>query len=397
MKKKIIPIFIPHQGCPNDCVFCNQKRITGKGVSIDFEEIKSDIEVSLKTIKPDVLIEIAFFGGSFTAISIEIQRKCLEIANYYKNIDDRISDIRISTRPDAINGEILEFLKKYNVSIIELGVQSLDNQVLISSERGHNAFCVYTSSSLIKKYGFTLGLQMMVGLPDDTEEKAIFTAKESVKIKPDYVRIYPVLVIKDTKLEEQMICNEYTPITVEQAIEIVKKIYVLFEKNNIKVIRIGLQASTEINENASVIAGPFHPAFGELVFSRLYRDYLEFFFRKDKNVAGVFLKDEVEVSKKKILHIDSSEKAFKSVILNDNNFEKETFKDIVVQVNKSLISQFIGNKKENIKYIYEKFNIKLKIKENNALNSDELILNNVNLSLSDIYNRLFLSYFKVGG
>ena len=352
MKKKIIPIFIPHQGCPNDCVFCNQKRITGKGASIDFEEIKSDIEDSLKTIKPDTLIEIAFFGGSFTAINTELQRKCLEIANYYKGIDARICDIRISTRPDAISKEKLEFLKIYNVTIIELGVQSLDEQVLISSERGHDCLCVYSSSSQIQQYGFTLGLQMMVGLPNDSEEKAIYTAREFVKIKPDYVRIYPVLVIKDTKLEEQMLQGVYSPISVEDSIEIVKKIYLLFVQNKIKVIRIGLQATQEINENESVIAGPFHPAFGELVFSRLYRDYLEAFL-----------------------------------------IEHKIQESIIVQVNKSLVSQLVGNKKENISYIYNKLNIGVRVKENKELNIDEFIFGNSKLSINDIYSRLFLIYF----
>ena len=352
MKKKIIPIFIPHQGCPNDCVFCNQKRITGKSSSIDFNEIHKDIVNSLLTIKKDAQIEIAFFGGSFTAIDLNIQKRCLEIANDFMARDSRILDIRISTRPDAISEEILSFVKLYKVTIIELGVQSLDDEVLISSDRGHDSSCVYSSSKLIKEYGFKLGLQMMVGLPNDTYDKVVHTAKEFVKIKPDYVRIYPVLVIKDTKLEERLNNREYKALNIEETIEIVKKVFLLLTYNNIKVIRIGLQATYEINYNESIVGGPFHPSFGELIFSRLYRDFIELMIKENSLKAG-----------------------------------------IIVEVNNSLVSQIIGNKKQNLTYFKENFDADIKVKTSNLIDIDHIKIGSNIINKNQIYENLLRIYF----
>jgi histone acetyltransferase (RNA polymerase elongator complex component) len=231
MKKRIIPIFVPHRGCPHDCIFCNQKKITGVSTDITKEDVRNIIEEYLQTIDKDASIEIAFFGGSFTAIDIDIQKDLLSVAREYveKNI---IDDIRLSTRPDCINDEILTMLKEYRVSIIELGVQSLDHRVLIDSVRGHSDEDVFKSANLIKSYGIKLGLQMMTGLPSDTEEKCIYTAKKFIELKPDCVRVYPTLVVRDTGLEKLLNESKYSPFTLEQSIDIVKKVLVLFYINN---------------------------------------------------------------------------------------------------------------------------------------------------------------------
>lgn len=306
------------------------------------EEAENIIIESLKTMKPDEHIEIAFFGGSFTAIERDRQRELLEVANKYAR-DYNIKDIRLSTRPDAITEEILQFLKKYNVTIIELGVQSLDEEVLLKSNRGHNRQCVYESSELILKNGFKLGLQMMLGLPEDTAEKVNYTADEFIKISPDFVRIYPVLVIKDTELESLFKSKVYEPWSVEQTVEVCKEIYVKFSKNNIKVIRMGLQTSEAITLGKDVVAGPFHPAIGELIYSRVYRDLIEEIIKKIKSEA--------------------SETVTVEIIAPKNQMSKIT-----------------GNKKENKNYFKNRYNVELKLVHSE--NTDEMIINGEKIDIS---------------
>lgn len=350
MKKRIIPIFVPHRGCPHDCIFCNQKKITGVSTDITPSDVRNIIEEYLTTIDKDASIEIAFFGGSFTAIDMDIQRGLLSVAKEYvdKNIVD---DIRMSTRPDCINDEILTMLKEYKVSIIELGVQSLDDKVLIDSVRGHSDKDVFESSKLIKRYGIKLGLQMMIGLPSDTEEKCIYTAKKFIELKPDCVRVYPTLVVRETGLEKLLEESKYIPFTLEESIEIVKKVLILFYINDINVIRVGLQATEDIAIGKEVLAGPYHPAYRELVESKMYGDYIENLIKQYK----------VE-------------------------------KNIEVLVNKKNVSRILGNKKSNVKNIKEKYGILLKTKEEN-LDIDELcfIVDNnecIKLNVNEIYNVL---------
>lgn len=350
MKKRIIPIFVPHRGCPHDCIFCNQKKITGVSTDITSDDVRRIIEEYLTTIDKDASIEIAFFGGSFTAIDMDIQRNLLSVAKEYvdKNI---VSDIRMSTRPDCINDEILTMLKEYKVSIIELGVQSLDDRVLIDSVRGHSDKDVFESANLIKKYGIKLGLQMMIGLPSDTEEKCIYTAKEFIKLNPDCVRVYPTLVVKETGLEKLLVENKYTPFTLDESIEIVKKVLVLFYTNNINVIRVGLQATEDIAIGKEVLAGPYHPAYRELVESKMYGDYIEYLINK-----------------------------------------YEAKENIKVLVNKKNVSRILGNKKSNVKELKEKYGISLKTKEDD-LDIDKLgfIIDDkklIDININEIYNVL---------
>ena len=271
MKTYNIPIFVPHRGCPYDCVFCNQKRITGSQKSVTVADVRKTIEEYLTTLpKNDARIEAAFFGGSFTGIPIEEQTELLSAAYEYVK-DGRIDGIRLSTRPDYISVEILDNLQKYGVTTIELGVQSMDDEVLIKSNRGHKSSDVTTAVKLIRKYPFALGLQMMTGLPGDTKTKSFRTADAIIALKPDIVRIYPTLTIRDTKLEEMYRDGSYTPETLDEAVKLCAELVLKFEAADITVIRVGLQSTDEISESGeSVVAGPVHSAFGELVENEIY-------------------------------------------------------------------------------------------------------------------------------
>ncbi|WP_024614625.1 radical SAM protein [Clostridium sp. Ade.TY] len=271
----IIPVFVPHEGCPHNCVFCNQDRITGVKDKVDGTKVKEIIEEYYSTIEnKDATIEVSFFGGTFTAIKEEKQRELLAVAKKYKDLGI-VKKIRMSTRPDYINDYILTYLKEYDVDIIELGVQSLDNDVLIAAGRGHTSEDVINASKLIKKYGITLGHQLMPGLPKSNREKDIESARLSIKLKPKIVRIYPSLVIKDTPMEIMYNRGEYTPYTLDMAVDVSKEIYSMYKKENINVVRIGLQPTDTINEGGDIIDGPFHPAFRELVESSLLIDKIK--------------------------------------------------------------------------------------------------------------------------
>ena len=277
MKKQyIIPIFVPHLGCPNDCIFCNQKSISGQKENMTKEKAKKIIDNYLENIKKEeAKIEIAFFGGSFTAIEPELQEELLKVAyEYVKN--GQVESIRISTRPDCIDKKTLKRLKKYKVKTIELGVQSANDYILKRANRGHNFADVKKASKMIRWYGFKLGHQMMVGLPESTRIDEVNTAKALVKLKPKMVRIYPVLVVKNTKLEKEYKEGIYEPLSIVQAVEICKEIVRIFADKNIDIIRIGLQSTDEIsnpeNEKSEVVAGPYHPAFRQLVESAMWYD-----------------------------------------------------------------------------------------------------------------------------
>lgn len=286
IKRYIIPIFVPHLGCPHDCVFCNQRRITNASHEIKREKVVDTIERYLSYFNRKALIEIAFYGGSFTAIDLSIQNQLLSLASTYKK-KGLIDEIRISTRPDAITPDILDNLIKYQVNTIELGVQSLDKEVLRASARGHSCEEVYEAVELIRSYGFKLGLQMMIGLPTDNREKVWKTALQFVDMRPDYVRIYPTLVIRDTYLERLTDLNKYKPLSIKEAVDITTPLLALFYINEINVIRVGLQATENIQLGKDVVAGPFHPAFRQLVESNLYREIIDFYLGKKKvNTLG---------------------------------------------------------------------------------------------------------------
>lgn len=269
----IIPIFIPHEGCPNDCVFCNQKKITARQKPVSKEDVVATIEEYLSTLKERNLktIEIAFFGGSFTGIPIEKQSAYLSVAKEYKD-KGLVDKIHLSTRPDYINEEILDNLKAYSVDVIELGVQSFDDQVLKLSNRGHNSAVVYESSKLIKEYGFTLGIQLMIGLPGDSMEKCIYSARETVAIGPEIARLYPTIVIEDTLLYQWTTDGQYKPLSQHEAIERTKEMYKILQGSGINIIRVGLKSSDIINDHGHITGGTFHPAFRQLVEGEIARE-----------------------------------------------------------------------------------------------------------------------------
>ncbi len=330
MKTYNIPIFVPHRGCPFDCVFCNQKRITGTQKEVMPSDARDIIEKHLKTLpKENRRIEAAFFGGSFTGIPIDEQSALLAVAHEYLE-NGLIDGIRLSTRPDYIDKTILDNLKKYGVTTIELGVQSMDDEVLKRASRGHTREDVIKAAELIRQYHFTLGLQMMTGLPGDTETKSLRTADEIIKLKPDIVRIYPTLTIKDTFLEKMYYEKKYIPQTLIEAVELAKQLLLKFEENDITVIRIGLQSTDEISENGSVVAGPVHSSFRELVESSVYYD----------------------------------------IISDSMNSRECGYAD--VYVNPKEISKAVGNKKANIKRFKKEKNIDIKIHADENLKKREV-------------------------
>jgi radical SAM superfamily enzyme len=268
-----IPIFISHEGCPNDCVFCNQRKITAKAKAMTVHEVSEQINTYYSTLDDKTYIELAFFGGSFTGIDQSLQESYLKLAADYKKAG-RIHAIRLSTRPDYITKEILDRLKYYEVDTIELGVQSFNEEVLKASNRGHLVTDVYKAVRLIKDYGFLLGIQLMVGLPEDTKERAIMSSKLASLLKPDFVRIYPTLVIKETELSE--LCNQgkYQPLSIDEAVDWTKEMYKVFLTDHIPVIRIGLQPTDLIAEGKEVLYGPFHPAFRQLVESAYFLELI---------------------------------------------------------------------------------------------------------------------------
>ena len=304
----IIPIFVPHEGCPNDCAFCNQRTISGKENTPDINEARRTIEEYLESGKAD---QIAFFGGSFTGIDVKKQNEYLSLAEEYIKRGD-VGRIRLSTRPDYIDNETVKRLMSYGVKNIELGAQSMDGEVLLKSKRGHSAEDVEAAAEIITKSGAVLGLQMMTGLPSDSEEKCLYTAKRFKELGAKETRIYPTVVLRGTLLEKMYEGGEYIPQTIEQAVEISAKLYRYFKDNDIEILRIGLPDSRELKEN--YIAGAYHPSLGEMVISRDVR----------------------------------------------NRLEKEINGDTDILVNPRFISKFNGNKRCNIEYFNQK-GIKLNI------------------------------------
>ena len=261
----VIPIFIPHVGCPHDCIFCNQKKIAGTLSPVEAGEVSRIISDSLKNAKTPA--EVAFYGGSFTAIEKGLMIRYLEAVSPFVANGD-ISGIRLSTRPDCINENVLDILRKYNVHTIELGAQSMDDAVLLKSGRGHTSDNTISSAKLIKSYGFSLILQMMTHLPGSNDALDIETAKKIAALYPDGVRVYPTVVIRNTGLETLWHEGKYTPATPEEAAELGADIIEIFEAAQIPIIRFGLNPTDELS-GGEALAGAYHPALGEMARSHL--------------------------------------------------------------------------------------------------------------------------------
>ena len=267
-KHAIIPIFIPHLGCPCQCVFCNQQKITARTKAVSTDEVRETVERYLSTLADldPSEIEIAFYGGSFTAIPIDAQTAYLEVANEY--IDQgRVSSLHISTRPDCIDEEILSNLKRYNVSTIELGVQSFSDEVLRLSKRGHDSDTARKAAKLIKERGFKLGIQLMIGLPGDSLESCIYSARETVALSPELARLYPTLVIDGTELYDMYEDGSYEALSKEEALLRTKEMYKILHKAGINIMRVGLKSTDIIggSDLSAINGGTYHPAFRQLV------------------------------------------------------------------------------------------------------------------------------------
>lgn len=270
-----IPIFIPHKGCPHACVFCNQRRISGTIKDTTVEDVDKIIQEYLSYYtNSDKKIEVAFFGGSFTGIDIKLQEEYLKIANKYI-LDGKIDSIRLSTRPDYIDDEILTLLTKYGVKTIELGVQSMNDEVLNIAKRGHTKQDVIDASKLIKKYGIRLGHQIMIGLPNSTIDSEIYTIKECLKLEPEQLRIYPVYVIEDSELYDMYERGDYKPLEIIDAVYRCVDVIHECQKSNIQIIRLGLQSTSEITSHNANIYGPVSDNFAEYVMAALIRERIE--------------------------------------------------------------------------------------------------------------------------
>ena len=322
MRHANIALFVPHLGCPHQCTFCNQKHITGFSQKLTAEDVFKAVDVAVSNGVNAENTEIAFFGGSFTAIGREYMLTLLEAA--YKCVKEQgFIGIRISTRPDYIDEEILKIIKNYGVTSIELGAQSMCDGVLLANERGHSSLDVIKASKLIKDSGFELGLQMMTGLYQSNDSLDIYTASELIKLKPNTVRIYPAITLKNTRLELLYNDGKYVPQSLSKAVELCTNLSEMFESAGISVIRLGLH---DIDKEAYV-AGPWHPAFRELCDSNKFRRLVD---------AGI-----------------------------------KNHGEYIVKVNPADVSKMIGQKKENITYFKNK-NINIKILQDKSVNKDSI-------------------------
>ncbi len=331
----IIPIFIPHQGCSHQCAFCNQVTITGTTSFFSSKEtliqkINTYLSYKKDRKKP---VQIAFYGGNF----LGLQRKTIHalLTEAEKFIDSgKVESIRFSTRPDTIDEQRLDAIQQFTVSTIELGAQSMDDHVLLKSNRGHTAGDTAKAASLVKERGFKLGLQMMTGLPDDSEKRSLATAHQLADLLPDFIRIYPTIVLAGSPLAESYRSGSYSPMSLHESVSLVKKIYKLFNQRGIPVIRIGLQASSDLDHGENIIAGPYHPAFGHMVFSEIFLEQVENILKNQKDIKG---------------------------------------KNIVIHVHPRSISKMRGLKNQNIKILKNDFELKnIAVRSNERFGEDQL-------------------------
>ena len=290
-KHAIIPVFIPHRGCPNDYVFCNQKAITARQPDVTPDNVRDIIETYLPTLTGRGLetIEVAFFGGSFTGLPIEEQSAFLSVASDYKR-KGLIDKIHMSTRPDYIDIAILDNLRSYDADTIELGVQSFDDGILVAAGRGHTSEDVYRACDLIHSYGFELGIQLMIGLPGDSLEKCLYSARETVRMKPSIARLYPTIVLQDTALFEMTQAGLYHPLTTGEAVAITKEMYRILAGAGINIIRVGLKSTDLISgsgkDSDQTWGHTYHPAFRQLVEGEIAREDIETQLRRLHGVSN---------------------------------------------------------------------------------------------------------------
>ena len=382
-KHAIIPIFIPHLGCPCQCVFCNQQKITARTKAVSTDEVRETVERYLSTLADldSSEIEIAFYGGSFTAIPIDAQTAYLEVANEY--IDQgRVSSLHISTRPDCIDEEILSNLKRYNVSTIELGVQSFCDEVLRLSKRGHDSDTAIKAARLIKERGFKLGIQLMIGLPGDSLESCIYSARETVALFPELARLYPTLVIDGTELYDMYEDGSYEALSKEEALLRTKEMYKILHKAGINIMRVGLKSTDIIggSDLSAINGGTYHPAFrqlveGEIAYEML-KEQLDALMKKTDGMVPAHAPNIDETGLARAEGSDSTALAsYKAPISSDCNDEPKNSgkasKKLKVDIfsNPQSFSNMIGNcgiNKERLSAEYPNFDIKYRTDNNLA-------------------------------
>jgi histone acetyltransferase (RNA polymerase elongator complex component) len=330
----IIPIFLPHAGCPHQCVFCNQTSITGVGRdAVSPEKVERQIHEFLKFKGNDRRpVQVAFYGGNFLGLEKESIKRLLNVsAKFVKN--KYIDVIRFSTRPDTIDHDRLDIIKDYPVSTIEIGAQSMDDRVLAMARRGHSASDTQRAVAMLKERHYDIGLQIMVGLPGEDEAGSLFTSRRIGELEPDVVRIYPTIVLKNSLLAKWYENGSYRPWSLERSVAHVKTLYLFFKKKNIPVIRMGLQAAEDLDNGTAVLAGPYHPAFGHMVHSKIFLD-----------MAGTMLKD-----------------------------MKRGHDTVIIKVHPHSISKMRGMKNSNVETLKRKFQIRsLKIIPDPSLDEDQL-------------------------
>lgn len=353
----MIPFFIPHVGCPYVCTFCNQSRITGQsGIShLTPDYIKKTITDYVGKKRNDKFWEVAFYGGSFTAIHRDLQHTLLAPA-YEMLQQDIIDGIRCSTRPDAVGDEAISLLQSYGVKTVELGVQSMNDGILVDAKRGHTAQEVVDAVARLKRREITVGVQLLPGLKGETWETILETAIDVVKLKPDFVRIYPVLVIENTELADQYRSGEYKPLSTEQAITYCAFLKEWFEEHNIEVIRTGLQSSEELDSGNSLIAGPYEPAMGELVINEQYKQCIEMCIDEHFSSERCLENQYTYLVSPSVNHYSHKVECRN----HTNNTNKLAKHKILISYPRNLTSKVRGLKNRNILYfqeIYPQFSI----------------------------------------
>lgn len=270
-KRASVAIFVPHVGCPHQCSFCDQRTISGSTVIPHSADVTAACERAISCGIDPSNTEIAFFGGSFTAVPRAYMLELLDAAKPY--VKRGFRGIRLSTRPDAIDREVLKLLKTYGVTSVELGAQSMSDEVLCANERGHTAADVERASRLVKEFDFTLGLQMMVGLYKSTPELDIQTAERLIALSPDEARIYPTVILKNTRLGDLYTNGEYVPYQLDTAVLLCSELLDMFENEGVSVIKLGLHSSTDVEKD--MLGGLYHPAFRELCEAERFRKRME--------------------------------------------------------------------------------------------------------------------------
>ncbi|MCM0084343.1 radical SAM protein [Geomonas sp. Red32] len=333
MKPVLVPFFIPHLGCPHRCIFCDQVKIAGaRSVLPDPAELRGRI-AEYRSAAPGRALEVAFYGGTFTALPIEDQRRLLEPLQPLIACRE-VQSVRLSTRPDAIDPGTVSFLLSMGVTTVELGVQSMDGQVLTRSRRGHTAADVERAVSLLAEGGVSVGIQLMPGLPGDSEERSLASLRRVLALSPSFLRIYPALVIDGTELADLYLRGEYRPLSLDEAVSVSKKMLTAARKAGVPVVRMGLQPTAELEAPGVILAGPYHPAFRQLVEGELMYD------RACELAAGLPAGSEVTFA-----------------------------------VSRGKVSDLVGQRRLNVKRLTERFGIRVAgVREDDALAEGEVSL-----------------------